>query len=104
MEAGSTMIRNVGGSVNVDLVIQCLRTHLPMWGHKFDPWSRRIPGSVGQLSPCSTTREATTMKNPSIATGVVPALHSYRKPAHSNKYPAQPKINTENSEMWLPEN
>ena len=26
-------------------------------GHKFDPWSRRIPHASGQLNPCATTTE-----------------------------------------------
>ena len=99
MEAGSTMIRNVGGFPGGPV----LKNPPANVGD-----TSLIPGpgphSVGQLSPRSTTREATTMKNSSIATGVVPALRSYRKPAHSNKYPVEPKINTENSEMWLPEN
>ena len=27
------------------------------WGHRFDPWSGKIPHATGQLSPCATTTE-----------------------------------------------
>ena len=31
---------------------------LPMRGHGFDLWSRKIPHAVEQLSPCATTIES----------------------------------------------
>ena len=37
-------------------------------GHGFDPWSRKIPHGVDQLSPCSTTREATAVRSSCIRT------------------------------------
>ena len=61
--------------------------------HRFDPWSRKMPHAVGQLSrapqllslqsraqkpqllsslalePCSTTRETTTVRSPRTTTG-----------------------------------
>ena len=49
-------------------------------GHRFDPWSRKIPRAKGQLSPCTTitepelyspcsgTREATSLRNLCTAT------------------------------------
>ena len=46
------------------LVAQWLRIHLPMQGHGFEPWSRKIPHAVEQLTPapqilslCSRARE-----------------------------------------------
>ena len=58
------------------LVVQWLRIHLPMQGHRFDPWSRKIPHvrttklvhrnywACVIYSPCSATREALTMRSP----------------------------------------
>ena len=40
------------------LVAQWLRICLPVQGHGFDPWSRKIPHAAEQLSPCATTTEA----------------------------------------------
>ena len=57
------------------LVVQWLRIHLPMQGHRFDPWSGKIPHAVGQLKPVPTpeaqvtssqrsaTREATATRS-----------------------------------------
>ena len=39
------------------LVVQWLRTHLPMQGTRFDPWSGKIPRAAEQLSPCATITE-----------------------------------------------
>ena len=33
------------------------RICLPMQGHRFEPWSRKIPYAAEQLSPCATTPE-----------------------------------------------
>ena len=41
------------------LVVQWLRICLPIQGHGFDPYSRKIPHAKGQLSPCPTTTEPT---------------------------------------------
>ena len=37
-------------------------------GHGFDPWSRKVPHAMGQLSPCTSTREATPVRSPSTTT------------------------------------
>ena len=39
------------------LVVQWLRILLPMQGTQFEPWSRKIPHAVEQLSLCATTTE-----------------------------------------------
>ena len=44
-------------STRASLVAQWLRIHLPMQGHGFEPWSRKIPHAAEQLSPCATTTE-----------------------------------------------
>ena len=36
-------------------VVQRLRLACQFRGHRFDPWSRKIPHAVGQLSPRATT-------------------------------------------------
>ena len=51
-----------------------------MLGTQFDPWSRKIPHAVEQLSPCTTTTEAQALE---------PVLQSKRshhneKPIHCN--------------------
>ena len=35
------------------LVVQWLRSHLPVIGHRFDPWSGMISNATEQLSPVS---------------------------------------------------
>ena len=35
------------------LVVQWLRIHLPVIGHRFDPWSGMISNATEQLSPVS---------------------------------------------------
>ena len=39
-------------------MVQWLGFHLPMHGHRFSPWSGKIPHAGGHLSPCTTTPEA----------------------------------------------
>ena len=34
-----------------------LRIHLPMWGHRSDPCTGKIPQAAEQLSLCTTTTE-----------------------------------------------
>ena len=41
----------------LSLVAQWLRICLPMQGHRFEPWSGRIPHATEQLSLCATTTE-----------------------------------------------
>ena len=43
----------------VSLVVQWLKAHLEFKGHRFSPWSRKIPPAAGQLSPCATVTEPT---------------------------------------------
>ena len=40
----------------------------PARGHRFNPWSGKIPHAMGQGSPCTTKREATTMRSLCTAT------------------------------------
>ena len=58
-------------------VAQKLRLCLPVQSHRIDPWARKIPYIAQPHSPHATTTE--------------PMLHNQRRPAHSNKGPAQPK-------------
>ena len=62
-------------------------------GHGFDPWSRKIPHAVEQLSLCATTAEPVLWNKRSYH-NEKPAHRNERKPTYGNKDPAQPKINT----------
>ena len=79
-------------TIGDSLVVQWLRICLPMQGHGFEPWSRRIPHVAEQLSPrattpethahrsqCSTTREATAMRSPRTATKSSPCSPQLEK-------------------------
>ena len=70
-------------------------------------WGTKTPHDSEQLSLCTTATEACMpgahalqqekplQKKPMYHNyRVTPTLPNYRKPAHSNKDPAQPKINT----------
>ena len=72
-------------------------------GHGLDPWSRKIPHAIGQLSPQATTIEPTCLKpvlcnqrspckekpkNRNWRVATAPCNH--RKPESSNKDPAKP--------------
>ena len=84
-------------------------------GHRFDPWSRKIPQAVEQLSPCATTTDSVP-RSPGATATEVQVLQSpcsiardtteweahtaklernyslqLEKSPHSNKDPAQPK-------------
>ena len=83
--------------------------------HGFDPWSRKIPQAMEQLSLCTTTtrpvlcrlvvataeptsqslcsatREATTVSSPRTTTKSRPHSQQLEKIPNSNKDPAQPK-------------
>ena len=50
-----TVIKNL--LTGTSLVAQWLRIYLPMQGHRFKPWSGKIPHATEQLSPCTTTTE-----------------------------------------------
>ena len=61
-------------------------------GHMFDPWSRKIPHAVEQLSPCATTTEPVLWSQQATTTEAAclePVLRSKRshcneKPMHCN--------------------
>ena len=79
------------------LVVQWLRLQLPMQGTWVGPLVQEEPTCHGNQahvprSPCSATREATTMRSPvHRAWKVAPAHCSWRKPTNSSKNPVQPK-------------
>ena len=70
-------------------------------GHGFNPWSRKIPHDMQQLSPCATITEPVPWNKRSrhneklthYNEGQPPTHRNQRKPSHSNKDPEQPKIN-----------
>ena len=70
-------------------VCQCKRL-------EFDPWSGKIPRAMEQLSPCATTTEPglhNCGENPGTAMKSGPYSPQLEKSPHSNRDPAQPKIN-----------
>ena len=75
-----------------------------MQGRRFDPWSGKIPLVAEQRSLdttaaearvprglCSTTKEASVMRNPRAAMNSSPRSPQLRKPVHSNGDPVQSK-------------
>ena len=44
--------------LGTSLVAQWFKIHLPMQGHRFDPWPGKIPHAMQQLSPWATTTKA----------------------------------------------
>ena len=74
-------------------------------GHKFNPWSRRIPHATGHLSPCTTTtwpelanwcsatREATAMRAHAPQLENSPNSPQLEKAQGSNQDPVQWKVN-----------
>ena len=44
-------------TVRASLVAQWSKVCMPTQGHRFNPWSRKIPHAVEQLSPCTTTTD-----------------------------------------------
>ena len=62
----------------VSIVGQCLRILLPMQGHGFDPWSRKIPRATRQLSPWATAAGLMCL-DPELCTR---RSHSNKKPIH----------------------
>ena len=75
-------------------------------GHRFDPWSRKIPHAAGQLlSQCSTIREVTAMRN--LGTATRGSSCTAMKTQHSQKiffwmwHPVKKKPKT-NKTMWHP--
>ena len=43
--------------MQASLVAQWLRIRLPVQGHRFEPWTGKIPHASEQLSPFATTTE-----------------------------------------------
>ena len=43
--------------LRISLVVQGLRISCQCRGHRFNPWSEKIPQAAEQLSPCATTTE-----------------------------------------------
>lgn len=77
--------------------VRCIRIHLPVQGHGFEPWSGEIPQAAEQLSPCTVIPEAHSPWSPPSATrshcSDKPVPCSQRKPVHRPKDPAPSKIN-----------
>ena len=48
----NSVLRKIGGA---SFGVQWLRIACQCRGHQFDPWSRKIPHALGQLSPCAIT-------------------------------------------------
>ena len=78
------------------LVAQWIRTHLPKQGHRFDPWSWKIPHTMKELNPICHNHSAWALEPMSHDSGSLclePGFcnkrsHLYQKPLHHNKdYP-----------------
>ena len=69
-------------------MVQYLGVCLPMRGQWFSPWSRKIPHVTGQLNPCCTTTEASTLE-PML--GINRSHHNEKLKHCSSKEPEQPK-------------
>ena len=66
-------------------MVQWLRIRLPMQGHRFEPWSRKIPHAAEQLGLCATTTEPVLYSPCATTTEVcVPQL---LKPTHLEPMP-----------------
>ena len=74
-------------------MFQWLKTHLPEQGTQVQSLVQEDPTSMGQLSPRSTAREATSTRSQRAATRGAPTCHDQRKPTHGNEDPVQPKVN-----------
>ena len=86
-------------------MVQWLRTTLQCRGHRFSPWSRKIPHAAGQPSPCATTTEARALEpeicrkrrccseKPVHHCRVAPLAATREKPSRKNEDLAQPQIN-----------
>ena len=76
-------------NLGISLMVQYLGVCLPMSGHRFDPWSRKIPRATGQLNPRCTTTAAST---PEPTLSIQSSQHT-EKPGHcGGRDPAQPEI------------
>ena len=86
--------------VGTSLVVWWLRIHLPMQRTWFDPWSRKIPHAMEQLSLQTATTEPHKPSAPALQwEGRTPQLRAAptccikRKPMHSNKDMVYSSIN-----------
>ena len=52
-------IQHLNANSRTSRVVQWLRICCQCKGHRFDPWSRKIPHAMEQLSPSATTTEPT---------------------------------------------
>ena len=68
------------------------KIHLPCRRPWFDPCSRKIPHAAEQISPCVTISKP-VLCNKRSRCYEKSACRDSRKPACSNKDPAQPEIN-----------
>ena len=86
-------------------VCQCSR-------HRFNPWSGKIPHTMGQLSPCATateahmpyglcSMEATTMRSLSTATREQSPFAASREKLTRNEDSTQPKKKENTSTLFV---
>ena len=65
--------------LGTSLVVQWLRICLPIWGHGFNLWYRKIPQVVVQLSPGTTSREVPAHYNSEkLTTAMRSSLQQWR--------------------------
>ena len=62
------------------IVDQWLRILLPMQGHEFDPWSRKIPHATRQLSPWASAAGPMCLESELCNK----RSHCNKKPTHHN--------------------
>ena len=81
-------------------MVQWLRIHYQCKGQGFDPWSRKIPHAMGQLSSCAAAAQPTLWSLCSESEvhtlqleNIPPPRCNLRKATCSNEDPAHPKIN-----------
>ena len=81
------------------LVVQGLRSCLPMQctGHRFVPWSRKIPHAVVQLSPCITTTECSRAHEQQLLSPQI----QLQNPTCHNNHSAQQKTKQTKKPQWL---
>ena len=73
--------------------MQWISIHVPMQGHRFDPWSGKIPHATEQLSPCAKNTDPVFQSLQAATTEptrLEPVLsnkisHRNEKPTHQNE-------------------
>ena len=65
---------------STSLVAECYENTCRCRGHGFNPWSRKIPHAVEQLSPCTATKP--TLLEPVLSSK---RSHHNKKPVHCSK-------------------